>query len=271
MFDLGQADAVRNAEREAARIIRDAEQRADRILKERDEYAERQFDRLRTLRRDIGTLLESSVSALRVVEHLLPREASATASASDSIAGRARVLFASPESLRFAAVLAAGIAIGSLLGAGALYSVMPQPVASIPTPEPRAVSAPSSMRVPAARMAPEPTSASPIASSGETTPKLAQPSATAGQSTALTVVLSAERQCWVRATIDGTQVLERLLEPYQELRLQAREGVMLRIGDAGAVSATINGKPAARFGRAGQVITRQITLKNYSQLLAGLS
>jgi hypothetical protein len=245
MFDLGQADAVRHAEREAARIVRDAEQRADRILKERDEYAERQLDRLRTLRRDVGTLLESSVSALRVVEHLLPRDGSPVEEPSESIGSRVRFLFATPESLRFAAALAAGIAIGSLLGAGALYSLMPQPIASIPTPEPRA-------------------------SSG--TPRMEQPSATAGQTTPLTVVLSAERQCWVRATIDGTQVLERLLQPEQELLLQAREGVMLRIGDAGAVSATINGKPAARFGRAGQVITRQITLKNYPQLLlVGLS
>jgi hypothetical protein len=270
MFDLGQADAVRNAEREAARIVRDAEQRADRILKERDEYAERQLDRLRTLRRDVGTLLESSVSALRLVEHLLPRDGSPAEGPSESIGSRVRFLFATPESLRFAGVLAAGIAIGSVLGAGALYSLMPQPIASIPTPEPRAVSAPSGARVPAARLAPEPTAASPIASSG--TPRMEQPSATAGQTTPLTVVLSAERQCWVRATIDGTQVLERLLQPDEELRLQAREGVMLRIGDAGAVSATINGKPAARFGRAGQVITRQITLKNYPQLLlVGLS
>ena len=270
MFDLGQTDAVRHAEREAARIIRDAEQRADRILKERDEYAERQIDRLRTLRRDIGTLLESSVSALRVVEHLLPRDAAPATSAAESIKDRVPFLFATPESLRFAAVLAAGLAIGSLLGAGALYSLMPQPIASIPTPAPRAVSTPSGARVPAARVVPEPTAASPIASNG--TPRLEQPSATAGQATPLTVVLSAERQCWVRATIDGTQVLERLLQPDQELLLQAREGVMLRIGDAGAVSATINGKPAARFGRAGQVITRQITLKNYPQLLlVGLS
>jgi hypothetical protein len=270
MFDLGQADAVRHAEREAARIVRDAEQRADRILKERDEYAERQLDRLRTLRRDVGTLLESSVSALRVVEHLLPRDGSPVEEPSESIGSRVRFLFATPESLRFAAALAAGIAIGSLLGAGALYSLMPQPIASIPTPEPRAVSAPSGARIPAARLVPEPTAASPIASSG--TPRMEQPSATAGQTTPLTVVLSAERQCWVRATIDGTQVLERLLQPEQELLLQAREGVMLRIGDAGAVSATINGKPAARFGRAGQVITRQITLKNYPQLLlVGLS
>jgi hypothetical protein len=270
MFDLGQADSVQHAEREAARIIRDAEQRADRILKERDEYAERQLDRLRALRRDIGTLLESSVSALRVVEHLLPRDASPAAGPSGSIKSRVGFLLATPESLRFAAVLAAGIAIGSLLGAGALYSLLPQPIASIPTPEPRAVSAPPAARVPAARVVPEPTGASPIASSG--TPRLDQPSATAGQSTPLTVVLSAERQCWIRATIDGTQVLERLLQPEQELLLQAREGVMLRIGDAGAVSATINGKPAARFGRAGQVITRHITLKNYPQLLLpGLS
>jgi hypothetical protein len=87
----------------------------------------------------------------------------------------------------------------------------------------------------------------------------------------LTVLLAAERQCWIRATIDGGRVIERLLEADQELVVTARESVLLRVGDAGALSTTINGKPAQRFGGPGQVITRQITLQNYSRWLLGLS
>jgi hypothetical protein len=138
---------------------------------------------------------------------------------------------------------------------------------------PRAANVP-----PAAPAAPEPDVAlappapsfTPAATTG------ASPAATTGSAatdrpTALTVLLAAERQCWIRATIDGGRVIERLLEADQELLVTARESVLLRVGDAGALSTTINGKPAQRFGGAGQVITRQITLQNYSRWLLGLS
>jgi hypothetical protein len=91
------------------------------------------------------------------------------------------------------------------------------------------------------------------------------------RSAALTILLAAERQCWIRATIDGGRVIERLLEAEEELMLTARESVLLRVGDAGALATTINGKPAQRFGAPGQVITRQITVQNYSRWLQGLS
>ncbi|MGH9314139.1 MAG: RodZ domain-containing protein [Vicinamibacterales bacterium] len=272
-----EADAIRaKAEQDAARIIRDAEERADLLVKERLAYAERELERLRSLRRNIGTLLESSVSALRLVEHLLPHDRARGTSESQSAVHRLRLglvhAFQSPY--RYATVFAVCMVIGGALAAAAWYSVLPRPAPLSADATPRAADAPEAL--PAVRQAagaavvPLAPSLSPTATSGDS-PTLAEVSTAAAQSPALTVVLSAERQCWIRATIDGTQVMERLLEPDQQLVLRARERILLRVGDAGALSATINGKPATRFGRPGEVITRQITLQNYSRWLVGLS
>lgn len=270
-----EADAIRaTAERDAARIIRDAEERADLLVKERLAYAERGLERLRSLRGDIGTLLESSVSALRLVEHLLPHDRARGASESQSAVHGVRLVRAFQSPYRYATVLAVCMVIAGALAAAAWYSVRPRLAPLLADATPRAADAPEAppavRQAADAAVAPLAPSLSPAATSGYS-PPLAEVSTTAAQSPALTVMLSAERQCWVRATIDGTQVMERLLEPDQELVLRARERVLLRVGDAGALSATINGKPAARFGRPGQVITRQITLQNYSRWLAGLS
>jgi hypothetical protein len=266
------ADAIRaDAEREAARIIREAEERADLLIKERLAYAERELDKLRSLRRNVGTLLESSVSALRVVEHLLPNdrarlpraESRGRADSSDSPAYRhwlARALATPWTPYRYATVLAGALAIAGAVAIGAWYAALPADAtpraADVPQAQARTVDPPD------AAVAPPAPSVSPAATSGNA-PTPAGVSTASAESPALTVTLSAHGQCWIRATIDGTEIMERLMQPDQEIVLNAREGILLRIGDAGALTATINGKPAARFGQPGEVITRHITLQNY--------
>jgi hypothetical protein len=267
-----EAVAIRaEAERQAAQIIRDAEERADLLLKARLAYAERELDRLRSLRRNIGTLLESSVSALRVVEHLLPNDRAAGGE-SESKAPGIPMLHALTGRYRYAMIVALCLAIAGALAGAAWYAALPDPAPRPAEAAPRAADvpqAPPATPEPAVALAPPGPSFVPAATTGASPASLV-PTAV-DRSAALTIVLAAERQCWIRATIDGGRVIERLLEADEELVVTARESVLLRVGDAGALATTINGKPAQRFGAAGQVITRQITVQNYSRWLLGLS
>lgn len=268
-----QADAIRaEAERQAAQIIRDAEERADLLLKTRLAYAERELDRLRSLRRNIGSLLESSVSALRVVEHMLPNDRAGATEESRSWMQDLVILRAFAGRYRYAMIVALCLAITGALAGAAWYAALPDR-APAPAETPRAADVPPTSpaaREPDVALAPPVPSLTPAATTGAS-PAATPVSAQTDQPAALTVLLAAERQCWIRATIDGGRVIERLLEADQELVVTARESVLLRVGDAGALSTMINGKPAQRFGGPGQVITRQITLQNYSRWLLGLS
>jgi len=264
-----EANAIRaEAERQAAQIIRDAEERADLLLKARLAYAERELDRLRSLRRNIGTLLEGSVSALRVVEHLLPNDRTHGGESESEVPGFSLVR-ALAVRYRYSMIVALCLAIAGALAGAAWYAALPDPP---PTrgEATRAADVPLPLRQPDVAFAPPARSLAPAATTGAS-PAAAIASASTDQSAALTVLLSAERQCWIRATIDGERVIERLLEADQELVVTARESVLLRVGDAGALSTTINGKRAQRFGGPGEVITRQITRQNYSRWLVGLS
>jgi len=82
----------------------------------------------------------------------------------------------------------------------------------------------------------------------------------------LTILLSARSLCWVRAVLDGERTLERLMQPGEGAFLHAQAKVVLRVGDAGAVSWTINGLAAKAMGRPGEIATMQITVDNYRRL-----
>jgi cytoskeletal protein RodZ len=69
--------------------------------------------------------------------------------------------------------------------------------------------------------------------------------------------------CWIAATADGQQVARRLLDRGQNVQIEARDAVVLRIGDAEACSVHINGIATRRLGTSGQPVTLQITPANY--------
>jgi cytoskeletal protein RodZ len=78
----------------------------------------------------------------------------------------------------------------------------------------------------------------------------------------LTVVLVAERKCWVTANADGRRAVYRLLAPGTRETLRAEREITIRTGDAGALTWTINGRDAGTLGRPGQVRDVRITPKN---------
>lgn len=77
---------------------------------------------------------------------------------------------------------------------------------------------------------------------------------------ALVVTLEAEGQSWVSATADGTRVLYRLVDAGTTETLRATREITIRVGDAGAVLWSVNGRQAVPMGHPGEV--RTVTVKS---------
>jgi cytoskeletal protein RodZ len=84
----------------------------------------------------------------------------------------------------------------------------------------------------------------------------------------LTIVISATRACWISATVDGAKVVERTLEAGDARTLHVANELALTLGDAGAVSVTINGEATRPLGGDGQVVTTHLAPANVRTFLA---
>jgi hypothetical protein len=80
-------------------------------------------------------------------------------------------------------------------------------------------------------------------------------------SSALSLLVEARRSSWLRTTVDGQSDTGRMLAQGETVRLNAKQSVSLRVGDAGAVYVSVNNGQAAPLGRDGQVITRQFVVE----------
>jgi cytoskeletal protein RodZ len=83
----------------------------------------------------------------------------------------------------------------------------------------------------------------------------------------LVVSISATRQCWVRGTVDGQTRFAEVLQAGDRRDLEVRRDLILRIGDAGALTLTINGVDARPLGRSGEVVTARLDLRNFTTFL----
>jgi hypothetical protein len=72
--------------------------------------------------------------------------------------------------------------------------------------------------------------------------------------------LTTTRNVWVRVVADGERVLERELPAGSRIPITAQKSIVIRTGDAGAVSLTIAGEDQGALGREGQVVTRTFTV-----------
>ena len=78
----------------------------------------------------------------------------------------------------------------------------------------------------------------------------------------LTVVLSMSRPCWVAATVDGQRTIYRVLQGGETTTLAGKSAIAIRLGDAGAVKWTINGRDPGAPGENGAVRDIRIDLEN---------
>jgi cytoskeleton protein RodZ len=70
-------------------------------------------------------------------------------------------------------------------------------------------------------------------------------------------VITTTRAVWVRIIADGVPVVERELPPNTRLPFVAREKIVIRTGNAGAVRLTIGGVDQGALGEFGEVVTRR--------------
>jgi uncharacterized protein DUF4115 len=108
-----------------------------------------------------------------------------------------------------------------------------------------------------------PAAVAPAASSTPaTTPAVAVDTTTPTPTSALSLLVEARRSSWLRTTVDGQSDAGRMLAQGETVRLNADQGVTLRVGDAGAVYVSVNNGQASPLGKDGQVITRQFVVEN---------
>ncbi len=65
---------------------------------------------------------------------------------------------------------------------------------------------------------------------------------------------------YVLVTVDGEQVMEKILQPGEDPVWQGRESVALRVGNAGGIRLTVNGVEMDPLGTSGQVVNVEYTL-----------
>lgn len=73
--------------------------------------------------------------------------------------------------------------------------------------------------------------------------------------------LTTVRTAWVRVTLDGERAFERELPPSSRIPLRAERTIAVRVGDAGAVRLTIDGRDLGFLGDEGEVVTRTFTAR----------
>lgn len=74
--------------------------------------------------------------------------------------------------------------------------------------------------------------------------------------------------CWIEATADGKRIAFAVVPEGQERTFEARDTLVLRVGQPSALTYTINGSPGRRLGPSGQPVTVRITPANYREFVA---
>jgi cytoskeleton protein RodZ len=107
-------------------------------------------------------------------------------------------------------------------------------------------------------------SATAVPSTGQL-PPIETPAAAANGTLKLAIQLSGD--CWVRVTVDGRQMLERVMKAGENQSFDVRDLAVLDVGNAGAFTFSLDGRPAKPLGLAGDVKSVRITRDTVAQLL----
>jgi cytoskeletal protein RodZ len=102
-----------------------------------------------------------------------------------------------------------------------------------------------------------------VAMSGQAAAPAAPPS-----TATLSIEVHSKEECWLAATADGERVIYRTLNAGETARIDARHEIVLRVGDASALSYAINGEAAKPLGEAGEAVTIRVTPNNYREYLS---
>jgi hypothetical protein len=76
---------------------------------------------------------------------------------------------------------------------------------------------------------------------------------------ALAIEIATTGDCWVRIIADSKVTVARLMHAGDKERQEVREKAVIQVGDAGAFTFSVNGRPARSLGPPGSVKTAIIT------------
>ncbi|PWU03972.1 MAG: hypothetical protein C5B51_17690 [Terriglobia bacterium] len=127
------------------------------------------------------------------------------------------------------------------------------PAKTVPAP------APPQAETPKPAITAQSPSPTPVAPPQESTAERQATPAEPASNAAVHVLLTAADQVWVSARTDGKYSFSGTLEPSESRTVEANSTVLLRLGNAGGVSISLNGKPIGPVGPKGQVRTVQLT------------
>jgi cytoskeleton protein RodZ len=143
----------------------------------------------------------------------------------------------------------------------------PAPVAQPPSPANQPSTVPGGTQPPSGAPAPSTEQhappgpqGAPAPGPGGTRPPVSVAGASASNpNAAVRVELTADEPVWVLARSDGKYLFSGTLGAKESRTIEAASTVLLRLGNAGGVTITLNGKPVGSVGPKGQVRTVQFT------------
>ena len=89
--------------------------------------------------------------------------------------------------------------------------------------------------------------------------------ADAADADTIRVELHPRADCWVRTIVDGHPGRSTVLHGGERRLIEARESLVLDVGDAGVCAYSINGRPGRPLGAAGEARTARITRQTLAQ------
>lgn len=114
----------------------------------------------------------------------------------------------------------------------------------------------------ASQVVPEAVAIAPVPGGG-----VAMPSAAVAIS-GLIMQISPRAACWVSVNADGERVFSGMMAAGEKHAVNAKEQIVLSVGDAGAFDYTLNGRPGRALGAPGEVVSRRITLSTLNEFVA---
>jgi len=136
----------------------------------------------------------------------------------------------------------------------------PAPVEQPPSPAVQPSTAPTEIQPASATPAPAPATEPPAPAVTAPPPPVPVAGAPASNpNAAVRVELTADESVWVLARSDGKYLFSGTLGARESRTIEATSTVLLRLGNAGGVTITLNGKPVGPVGPKGQVRTVQFT------------
>jgi Domain of unknown function (DUF4115) len=246
----------------------------NQIRSAQPEQAQEMVEPLTLLQTDVASCLEASIGALRTATEVLSKNQIQSAQPKQALE-----IVGPPEPEQPTAVVQSGRVVlkwrplthaKALMASVALLALVPASFfyRSISGQSPRDVSASAAFST--RRDAPPKVPASTTIATPSDRVEPNAPMAMADhEPEGLVLAITATRECWIRTHIDGGKPLERLMKADETIMLRANDEVVIRIGDASALSLLINNKPGKPLGTTGQVVTARITRSNYLSMVAG--